>query len=40
MAGLPVSFSQGFNKRERIAGGYPLPLGVESNCEMLDVDTV
>lgn len=38
MAGLPVSFSQGFNKRERIAAGYPLPLGVESTCEMLDVD--
>jgi radical SAM family uncharacterized protein/radical SAM-linked protein len=38
MAGLPVSFSQGFNKRERLAAGYPLPLGVESTCEMLDVD--
>ncbi len=38
MAEVPVSFSQGFNKRERIAAGYPLPLGVESVCEMLDVD--
>jgi len=38
MAGVPVSFSQGFNKRERIAAGYPLPLGVESVCELLDVD--
>ncbi|HNU92675.1 MAG TPA: TIGR03960 family B12-binding radical SAM protein [Spirochaetota bacterium] len=38
MAGVPVSFSQGFNKRERVSSGFPLPLGVESLCEFLDVD--
>lgn len=38
MAGVPVSFSQGFNKRERISCGYPVPLGVESIAEIVDVD--
>jgi radical SAM family uncharacterized protein/radical SAM-linked protein len=38
MAGVPVSFSQGFNKRERISCGYPVPLGVESISEIVDVD--
>lgn len=34
----PVSYSQGFNKHERIAAGFPLQLGVESRAEILDVD--
>jgi len=34
----PIAFTQGFNKRERISAGYPVPLGVESLCELLDVD--
>ncbi|HNX24451.1 MAG TPA: TIGR03960 family B12-binding radical SAM protein [Spirochaetota bacterium] len=38
MAGVPVSFSQGFNKREKIACGYPVPLGVESISEVVDVE--
>ncbi len=38
MAGVPVSFSQGFNKREKIACGYPVPLGVESISEIVDVE--
>jgi radical SAM-linked protein len=36
--GVPVSFSQGFNKHERISAGFPLPLGVESLSEIIDVD--
>ena len=38
MAGLPVAFSQGFNKRERISAGFPSPVGVESLAELLDVE--
>ncbi|MBN1499572.1 MAG: TIGR03960 family B12-binding radical SAM protein [Spirochaetes bacterium] len=37
-AEIPLSFSQGFNKREIFHSGYPIPLGVESLCEYLDVD--
>ncbi len=35
---LPVSFTQGFNKRERISMGFPLPVGIESVYELCDVD--
>ncbi len=38
MADAPVAMSQGFNKRERIAAGYPLPLGIESEAELVDID--
>ncbi len=38
MADMPVAFSQGFNKRERIAAGFPVPLGIESESEILDID--
>lgn len=38
MGNVPVSFTQGFNKRERISAGYPLPLGLESVAEIFDVD--
>ncbi len=38
MAGIPVSLTQGFNKRERLAPGYPLPLGIESEAELCDAD--
>lgn len=38
MADIPVAFSQGFNKRERIATGYPVPLGIESESEIIDID--
>ncbi len=33
MAGMPLSYTQGFNKREIISFGYPLPLGTESASE-------
>ena len=36
--GMPVSYTQGFNKHERIAAGFPLPLGVESEHEIFDLD--
>ncbi|MCX7678075.1 MAG: TIGR03936 family radical SAM-associated protein [Spirochaetes bacterium] len=38
MAGIPVSFTQGFNKRERLSTGFPLPIGVESIAELIDFD--
>jgi len=38
MAHVPVSFTQGFNKRERISMGYALPLGTESEAEYLDIE--
>lgn len=38
MAEVPVSFTQGFNKRERLSAGFPLPLGVESRAELIDID--
>lgn len=34
----PVSYTQGYNKRQRIAMGYPLPLGIESVSELCDVE--
>ena len=38
IAGLPVCYSRGFNKRAHIGGGFPLPLGIESECEVFDCD--
>ncbi|MDY6935238.1 MAG: TIGR03960 family B12-binding radical SAM protein [Spirochaetota bacterium] len=38
MIDAPVAFTQGHNKRERISMGYPLPVGIESICELCDVD--
>ena len=38
MAEAPVAMSQGFNKRERISMGYPLPLGIESEAELVDIE--
>ncbi len=38
MAGLPLSFTQGFNKREKISAGFPVPVGIESMAEIADVD--
>lgn len=38
MINAPVSFTQGFNKRERISLGFPLPVGIGSISEMCDVD--
>ncbi|MGL4368428.1 MAG: TIGR03936 family radical SAM-associated protein, partial [Spirochaetota bacterium] len=36
--GMPVSYTQGFNKHERISAGFPLPLGIESEAELFEVD--
>lgn len=36
-AGLPVSISAGFNPRFRISFGPPLPLGINSQAEYLDI---
>ncbi len=38
MSELPLSYSQGFNKREKISAGFPVPLGIESESELCDVD--
>lgn len=38
IAEAPVAMSQGFNKRERLSAGFPTPLGVESEAELVDVD--
>ncbi len=36
-AGLPILYTQGFNTRPRIRLAMPLPLGISSECEILDV---
>lgn len=38
MAGMPVAFTQGFNKHERIAAGFPVPLGIQSDSEIFDIE--
>ncbi|MFA5097638.1 MAG: TIGR03936 family radical SAM-associated protein [Candidatus Margulisiibacteriota bacterium] len=34
---LPVAYSQGYNPRQKLAFGPPLPLGMASDCEYLDI---
>jgi len=36
-ADLPILYTKGFNTRPRIQLAMPLPLGITSECEMLDV---
>lgn len=36
-ANLPVLYTQGFNTRPRLQLAMPLPLGITSECEILDV---
>jgi radical SAM-linked protein len=36
-AGLPVAYSQGFNRRPRLSLAAALPLGYTSEAEMADV---
>ena len=36
-ADLPILYSQGFNARPRIQLASPLPLGITSECEIVDV---
>jgi radical SAM-linked protein len=38
MAKLPIAFSRGFNKREKISCGYPVPIGIESLSEIVDIE--
>lgn len=35
---LPMAFSQGFNPKPKISYAAPLPVGVESECDFLDVE--
>lgn len=35
---LPMKFSQGFNPKPKINYAAPLPVGVESDCDYLDVE--
>ena len=34
---LPIGYSEGFNPRQKLAWGPPLSLGIESECELVDV---
>lgn len=36
-AGLPILYTRGFNTRPRLQLAMPLPLGITSECEILDV---
>ena len=36
-AGLPLSYSQGFNPRPKLNLAAALPLGITSECELLDI---
>jgi|LSQX01.1.fsa_nt_gb radical SAM-linked protein len=35
--GLPVAYTEGFNPRPRFVFGNPLPVGVTSECEFVDI---
>jgi len=37
-AGLPLTHTKGFNPRPSVSIALPLSLGVESHCELLDLD--
>lgn len=37
-AGLPVSFSKGFNPHQLISFGQPLPVGMSSGCELVEIE--
>lgn len=36
-AGLPILYTQGFNTRPRLQLAMPLPLGITSECEIVDI---
>lgn len=38
MAQVPVAYTQGYKKHERLVTGPALPLGYESQCEFVDVE--
>lgn len=33
----PLRYSSGYNKRPRIALGYPIPMGYDASCEAMDI---
>jgi len=37
-ADIPITYSSGFNPRPHISWGTPLQLGIESDCELADLD--
>lgn len=37
-AGLPLTHTQGYNPRPSVSIALPLPVGIESSCELLDFD--
>ena len=39
-AGLKLKYSQGYHPRPKISGGAALPVGIESECEFVDIETV
>jgi radical SAM family uncharacterized protein/radical SAM-linked protein len=39
-AGIPTAFSQGYHPKPRVSFGPALPVGVESRCELADLDLV
>ena len=36
-SGLPVEYSQGFNPHQKMTFALPLPVGVTSECEYVDI---
>lgn len=36
-SGIPISYSKGYNPRPRLSSAAPLPVGVTSSCELLDI---
>ena len=36
-SGLPVEYSQGFNPHQKMTFALPLPVGVTSECEVVDI---
>ena len=36
-SGLPVEYSQGFNPHQKMTFALPLPVGVTSECEAVDI---
>jgi radical SAM-linked protein len=39
-AGLPMAYSQGYHPKPRVSFGPALPVGVESHCELIDLELV
>ncbi len=39
-AGLPMAYSQGYHPKPKVSFGPALPVGVESRCELIDLELV